>query len=76
MEKILDNEQLILQYKWGFGAWTYHLRIPNTAHLDGKWGLLLIKPPDSLGVPESFSGVFLTKKAPSGRIKVQSVNCA
>ena len=37
---------------------------------------LLIKPPDSLGVPESFSGVFLTKKAPSGRIKVQSVNCA
>ncbi len=37
---------------------------------------LLIKPPDSLGVPESFSGVFLTKKAPSGSIKVQSVNCA
>ena len=42
MEKILDNEQLILQYKWGFGAWTYHLRIPNTAHLDGKWGLLKV----------------------------------
>ena len=42
MEKILDNEQLILQYKWGFGAWTYHLRIPNTAHLYGKWGLLKV----------------------------------
>ena len=42
MEKILDNEQLILQYKWGFGAWTYHLRIPNTAHLVGKWGLLKV----------------------------------
>lgn len=37
--------------------------------------LLLIKPPDSLGVQKSFSGVFLTKKSPSGRIKVQSVNC-
>ena len=37
--------------------------------------LLLIKPPDSLGVQKSFSGVFLTKITPSGRIKVQSVNC-
>ena len=37
--------------------------------------LLLIKPPDSLGVQKSFSGVFLTKKSPSGRIEVQSVNC-
>jgi hypothetical protein len=42
MEKILDKEMLILQYQWGFGAWTYHLRIPNTAHLSGKWGLLKV----------------------------------
>lgn len=42
MEKILDKQELILQYQLGFGAWTYHLRIPNTAHLRGKWGLLKV----------------------------------
>ena len=26
MLKIIDNQKLELQYKEGFGAWTYHLR--------------------------------------------------
>lgn len=38
MELLLYNEPLILQYKWGFGAWTYHLIIPNTQELKGQWG--------------------------------------
>ena len=42
MELLLENVQLELKYKPNFGAWTYHLRIPNTAHLDGKWGLLKV----------------------------------
>jgi len=40
--KIIDNHKLELKYKKGFGAWTYHLRIPNTAGIEGKWGSLKV----------------------------------
>ena len=39
---ILDNQVLELQYKRGNGAWTYHLVIPNTADIPGKWGTLKV----------------------------------
>ncbi len=42
MIKIIDNQELKLEYKKGFGAWTYHLRIPNTANIEGKWGFLKV----------------------------------
>lgn len=42
MLKILDNETLILQYKPNFGAWTYHLRIPKTKDIDGRWGFMKV----------------------------------
>jgi len=42
MIKIVDNQQLKLEYKRGFGAWTYHLRIPGTAYIEGKWGFLKV----------------------------------
>lgn len=42
MIKIIDNQELKLEYKKGFGAWTYHLRIPNTANIVGKWGFLKV----------------------------------
>lgn len=42
MIKIIDQQQLKLEYKSGFGAWTYHLRIPNTANIQGKWGSLKV----------------------------------
>jgi hypothetical protein len=45
MIKIIDNQELKLKYKKGFGAWTYHLRIPNTANtanIEGKWGFLKV----------------------------------
>jgi len=42
MIKIIDNQELELQYKKGFGAWTYHLRIPGTANIKGKWGFLKV----------------------------------
>lgn len=42
MIKIIDNEELELQYKKGFGAWTYHLRIPGTASIRGRWGFLKV----------------------------------
>lgn len=42
MIKIVDNQVLKLEYKKGFGAWTYHLRIPGTADIEGKWGFLKV----------------------------------
>lgn len=42
MIKIVDNQELKLEYKRGFGAWTYHLRIPGTADIEGKWGFLKV----------------------------------
>ena len=42
MIKIVDNQELKLEYKRGFGAWTYHLRIPETADIEGKWGFLKV----------------------------------
>lgn len=42
MTKIIDNEKLELHYQEGFGAWTYHLRLPDTADIKGKWGDLKV----------------------------------
>ena len=40
--RIADELQLKLQYKRGFGAWTYHLRIPDTMDIEGKWGSMKV----------------------------------
>ena len=38
MEYIIKDEKLELKYQLGKGAWTYHLRIPNSKDIQGKWG--------------------------------------
>lgn len=38
MDFIIKDEKLELVYEHGKGAWTYHLRIPNSEHIEGKWG--------------------------------------
>ena len=38
MEYIIKDEKLELKYQLGKGAWTYHLRIPNSKNIEGKWG--------------------------------------
>lgn len=38
MEYIIKDEKLELKYQSGKGAWTYHLRIPNSKDIEGKWG--------------------------------------
>ena len=38
MEYIIKDEKLELKYQSGKGAWTYHLRIPNSKAIQGKWG--------------------------------------
>lgn len=40
MNYIVKDKQLELKYEPGKGAWTYHIQIPNTKHLVGKWGSL------------------------------------
>jgi Domain of unknown function (DUF1905) len=38
MQYIIKDEKLELKYQPGKGAWTYHLRIPNSKNIEGKWG--------------------------------------
>ncbi len=40
MQYLVNNKQLELKYKPNNGAWTYHIEIPNTEHIQGKWGFL------------------------------------
>ena len=42
MEYLVKDEQLELKYEHGKGAWTYHIQIPNTKHIVGKWGSLKV----------------------------------
>jgi len=42
MEYIVKDKKLELKYESGKGAWTYHIQIPNTKHIIGKWGTLKV----------------------------------
>lgn len=42
MIKLIENLPLTLEYVPGLGAWTYHLRIPGTQDLEGRWGYLKV----------------------------------
>lgn len=42
MDYIIKDEKLELIYEHGKGAWTYHLRIPNSKDIEGKWGDIIV----------------------------------
>jgi Domain of unknown function (DUF1905) len=42
MDYIIKDEKLELIYQHGKGAWTYHLRIPNSKNIEGKWGDIIV----------------------------------
>jgi uncharacterized protein YdeI (YjbR/CyaY-like superfamily) len=42
MEYLVKDEKLELKYRPGKGAWTYHIQIPNTKHIVGKWGSMKV----------------------------------
>lgn len=42
MEYLVLDEKLELKYEPGKGAWTYHIQIPNTKHIIGKWGSMKV----------------------------------
>jgi hypothetical protein len=42
MDYLVKDKKLKLRYEPGKGAWTYHIQIPNTKHIIGKWGSLKV----------------------------------
>lgn len=42
MKMLLDKQTLTLNYRPGFGSWTYHLVIPGTSGIKGTWGSLKV----------------------------------
>jgi len=42
VEYLVKDQKLVLNYEPGKGAWTYHIQIPNTKHLIGKWGSMKV----------------------------------
>lgn len=42
MDYLVKNQRLELKYEPNKGAWTYHIQIPNTKHIVGKWGSLKV----------------------------------
>lgn len=42
MEYLVKDQELELKYVPGKGAWTYHIQIPDTKHIVGKWGSLKV----------------------------------
>lgn len=42
MKELIENKKLILQYIPGKGAWTYHLVIPGTRDIRGRWGFMKV----------------------------------
>lgn len=42
MEYLVKNKILELKYEAGKGAWTYHIQIPDTKHIVGRWGSLKV----------------------------------
>ena len=42
MEYLVKDKNLELKYEPGKGAWTYHIQIPNTKHIFGKWGSMKV----------------------------------
>lgn len=42
MEYLVKDEILELKYEHGKGAWTYHIQIPNTKQIVGKWGSMKV----------------------------------
>lgn len=42
MEYLVKDKKLELKYQPGKGAWTYHIQVPNTKQIVGKWGFMKV----------------------------------
>ena len=69
MEYLVKDEQLELKYEPGKGAWTYHILIPNTKHIVGKWGFLKVS-----GTIDGYELVSRNLAPIKGQDKMLSIN--
>ena len=69
MNLLVKDEQLELKYEPGKGAWTYHVQIPNTKHIVGKWGSL-----KASGTIDNYPIEKINLFTISGRDKLISIN--
>lgn len=42
MIHLVDHEELELQHRDDFGAWTYFIQIPDTQRIKGQWGRMKV----------------------------------
>jgi hypothetical protein len=42
MKYLVKDKKLELKYQPGRGAWTYHIQVPNTKQILGKWGFMKV----------------------------------
>ena len=69
MEYLVKDEKLELKYEPGKGAWTYHIQIPNTKHIIGKWGTLKVS-----GTIDSYAIESINLFTITGQDKLISIN--
>ena len=69
MNELLKNRKLILQHVPGKGAWTYHLVIPDTKDLRGRWGFMKVS-----GTIDNYEFKNLNLAPVTGKDKRISVN--
>lgn len=69
MKELLKNKKLILQHVPGKGAWTYHLIIPGTKDIRGRWGSMKVS-----GTIDDYEFEDLNLAPVSGEDKRISVN--
>jgi hypothetical protein len=50
MQCLVKDQELEIQYEPGKGAFTYHISLPNTSHIKGRWGFLKVS-----GIIDDFS---------------------
>ena len=69
MEYLIKDKQLELKYEPGKGAWTYHIQIPNTKHIVGKWGTLKVS-----GTVDNYTIESINLFTITGQDKLISIN--
>ncbi len=69
MDYLVKDQKLELKYEPNKGAWTYHIQIPNTKHIVGKWGSLKVS-----GFIDDYKIESINLFTISGQDKLISVN--
>jgi hypothetical protein len=69
MNYLVKDQKLELKYEPNKGAWTYHIQIPNTKHIIGKWGSLKVS-----GFIDDYKIESINLFTISGQDKLISVN--